>query len=734
MAKKVKATVSAGSQAEKYVVPLIILNILQENAKRNDAIRAKFNPITGEGSVGERVKIEISDFPFPVQYIPRRMKAVPLVRQLVEAGSIEAFYEELTEGKGEYTDEEKEKIIQQFIRIRIKHDFPFWAALYVMIKRKGGGADVHFRLNRPQRILIERFERKRLKGKPIRLVLLKARQWGGSTCTQMYMAWLQLVHKVGLNSLIVAHVKDTSEEIKDMFNKMLEEYPVALLYNLGDDYDDNEAKLVGVGRGGNISRVPQRNCKIKIGTAERPNSARGGDYNLVHCSEVGLWKKTEGKSPEEIARSAFGGMLLLPYTMIVLESTANGTGNYYHREYIAAKEGKSQFEALFISWFMIEQYAMPITADYLAENNITTVPDGSPSGKLSPIAAFAQWLYNNRNNNTVNSTREEPGTYLWWLWNQGATLEAIAWYIQERKKYTDHGDMASEYPSDDIEAFTFSGTHVFKNEDIEQFRAACKPPKFIGEIYGREDTGKKALEKLRFKAEKDGLLWIWQDVEYDEDEMVLYRYLVTVDVCKGHTKRADYSVITVFDRLYMMDMDKPTVVAQWYGHIDMDLLAWKAAQIAEYYDHAKLVIESNTLETNNTKGDAEYILNLIREVYDNLYARKQSAEDIREKVPLKYGFHTNVATKPVIINNLKTVVREHLYVERDERCLDEYATYVETEKGGFEAMEGYHDDLLMTRAIGLYICFHEMPLPIIKPRPKATVSRRHKKAVSAATI
>ena len=728
MATKV-TTADSKKKVSDFIVPLVILNLIQENTKRNDTIRAKFNPITGEGSIGERVKITIKDFPFAVQYIPRKMMTVPLVRQIVEAGSIKAFFKELTDGKGQFNDEEKEKIIEQFTRIRIRHDFPFWAALYVLIKRKGGGEDVHFRLNRPQRILIERFERRRLQGKPIRLVLLKARQWGGSTCTQMYMAWLQLVHKVGLNSLIVAHVKDTSEEIKDMFNKMLEEYPISMLYEMGDIYDDNEKKLVGVGRSGNISRVPQRNCKIKIGTAEKPNSARGGDYNLVHCSEVGLWKKTDGKSPEDIARSAFGGMLLLPYTMIVLESTANGTGNYYHREYIAAKEGKSQFEALFISWFMIEQYAMPVTKDYLAENNIN-----APKG-ASPLEAFAMWLYDHRNSTSVASNREEPGTYLWWLWNQGATLEAIAWYIQERKKYTEHGLMAAEYPSNDIEAFTFSGSHVFHAEDIEQFRSACRPPKMVGEIYGREDTGKNALEKLRFKPESDGKLWVWQDVEYDDDEIVLYRYLVVVDVCKGHTKRADYSVITVFDRLYMMDLDKPTVVAQWYGHIDMDLLSWKAAQIAAYYDNALLVIESNTLETNNTKGDAEYILNIIREVYENLYARKQSAEDIKEKVPLKYGFHTNVATKTVIINNLKTIVREHLYVERDERCLEEMHTYIETEKGGYEAMEGYHDDLLMTRAIGLYICFHEMPVPVVKKRPHATSTRRTKrKAVSAATI
>ena len=37
-----------------------ITNILIENERRNSIIYAKFNPITGEGSVGERVKCTIS--------------------------------------------------------------------------------------------------------------------------------------------------------------------------------------------------------------------------------------------------------------------------------------------------------------------------------------------------------------------------------------------------------------------------------------------------------------------------------------------------------------------------------------------------------------------------------------------------------------------------------------------------------------------------------------------------
>ena len=33
------------------------------------------------------------------------------------------------------------------------------------------------------------------------------------------------------------------------------------------------------------------------------------------------------------------------------------------------------------------------------------------------------------------------------------------------------------------------------------------------------------------------------------------------------------------------------------------------------------------------------------------------------------------------------------------------------QNGSYGAVDGKHDDLLMTRAIGLHICFHEMPLP-----------------------
>lgn len=708
-----------------------VADILRENERRNAEVFAPFNPVTGEGSILARVRVEVSDFPIRVQWLPECMLDVPLVKRLVEAGSVAAFYEGLGEEQA-YTEEVYQYIVRKFVRVRCMYDFPFWAVMYVLISNKTGGDDIHFSLNRPQRLLVTRFEEMRMNGEPIRLILLKARQWGGSTATQIYIAWLQLVHKTGLNSLIVGHVKDASYEVRDMFDKMIDEYPVELLHEIGESYDPNEVKVEGVGNSGNIRRIPQRNCKIKIGSYEKPESARGGAYSLVHCTEVGLWSPTDNKSPEKVVRSACSGITLKPLTMIVYESTANGTGNFFEREYNAAKESDahirrgeestSQFRSLFVAWYQIEIYRREFESDEARR-------------------LFAEALVSNRHNAYTPTNRAEAGRYLWYLWECGATLEAIAWYVEERKKYTDHGDMASEYPTDDNEAFVYSGCKVFDKMLVEAFRPACREPRYVGDVYADGDEGKEAMQHIRFKEDRTGLLCVWEKPDIDDAEKVRDRYLVVVDI-GGRSAKADWSVICVIDRMYLMSGDRPEVVAQWYGHIDMDLLAWKAAQIAKWYDDALLVIESNTLETKDRErmvdGDqSQFILYKVKDVYENLYAREQSEDEIREGAPKRYGFHTNVQTKPMVISNLVKVVREHLYTERDGRCLDEYLTYEQKQNGAYGAIAGKHDDLLMTRAIGLFIAynFKVMPLPRVVPRRlKRVEPRSHVDRITEAVI
>lgn len=679
-----------------------IQKIIDTNALRIDAFNDGFNPITGFNSVGQRTLIRISDFAIPEQWIPVEMLNVPLISRLADLGSINKFLKVVLNVKPNETD--RAKVADMFIRIRYRFDFPFWAASLVKIHNKEAGADVLFRLRFPQRILVSKFEQKRKAGLPIRLILLKARQWGGSTTTQIYMAWLQFIHKKGLNSLIIAHQGAASDEIKDMFDTMIKDYPIQLLYPPATHFSADEPKLIGVGKSGSTSRVPQRNCKIKIGTAERPDGCRGGAYSLIHLSEVGIWKKTDGKAPEDIVRSACSGVLLRPLTMIVMESTANGTGNFFHTEYSAAADPDtpSQFESLFIPWFFIEQYTLPFHDDHARR-------------------LFAASLFDNRLSDFVQSPRQESGKYLWWLWQKGASLEAINWYVAERAARNDHALMAAEYPSDDVEAFVHSGSMVFDRYLVERFYKTCRPPRLVGELEADATEGSEAITNIRFINDRQGLLAVWALPEQDNDTIITDRYIAVVDI-GGRSAKADWSVILVIDRINMLDSQPPAVVAQWYGHADIDRLAWKAAQIAAFYNNALLVIESNTIETHDRNrfvegGDqSQYILNQIADIYPNLYARRQSEDEIRQGAPRKFGFHTNIATKPMIISTLIKIVREQLYTERDRRALDEFLVYERKPNGAYGALVGRHDDLLMTRAIGLHICFHEMPLPRIIPK------------------
>ena len=80
-------------------------------------INAPFNPITGEGAIHERSEVYIEDFPIPTQHLPIAMLKVPLVKKLIKAGSIRTFITKTL--KAEYTEEDKQKVIEQFVRIRI---------------------------------------------------------------------------------------------------------------------------------------------------------------------------------------------------------------------------------------------------------------------------------------------------------------------------------------------------------------------------------------------------------------------------------------------------------------------------------------------------------------------------------------------------------------------------------------------------------------------------------------
>ena len=169
---------------------------------------------------------------------------------------------------------------------------------------------------------------------------------------------------------------------------------------------------------------------------------------------------------------------------------------------------------------------------------------------------------------------------------------------------------------------------------------------------------------------------------------------------------------------------RPSVVAEMNYKADPDRQAYDAARLAKWYNDALLVIESNTMEAMNAERNSgidsfEYILDIVHSIYSNLYMRERSEEDTKEGKEGKWGFHTNAKTKPKIINFMKECLRDDLWDEPSKVCCAQMASYME-DHGKTDAEHGKHDDVVMSRAIGLWICYKEMDYPswIKAPAPK----------------
>lgn len=530
---------------------------------------------------------------------------------------------------------------------RVRNDFEYWAENCVTIRDKITGRDVPLILNNAQRKLLGVLEGQRRAGKPLRVIILKARQWGGSTLVQAYMAWIQLVHRDNWNSIICAHLKDTSATLRAMYSKILDNYPIALLP------DGKPMRMKSLKGSLNTLVVEGRGSRITLGTAESQEASRGQDLQMAHLSEVAFWKSSPLHSPSDLVRAICSGIPMEPYTLVVLESTANGVGSFFHREWVRACRGESDKAPLFVAWHEIEMYTAKVTDPKAVEDAMTD--------------------YERELQQRFNLTPNQ-----------------IAWYLAKRREYPDHKSMMAEYPSTPEEAFNSTNHGVFNGEHLDKMRANCCPPAYIGEIEGNGQRGIR--NDVRFFEDPKGAFEVW------EKPVPNTKYIVTVDV-GGRSDKADFSVVCVMTR-----EPSPRVVAQWRGHGDHDILAWRAANIAQWYNRALLVIESNTLETA-AYGGSETVLDALQNHYPNLYMRRGS----RGGGGWCPGFHTNVRTKALAIATLITAVREGLYIECSHTVIDEMTTYEQLPNGTYAAREGNHDDVLMTRAIALTVLQDDTP-------------------------
>lgn len=655
-----------------------VTEMLEENRRRKQDYFRWYNPVLGDplGEVVSRVPLLLDKITY---FIPKAFAEDPYIKAIARYnGDLDAIAKAAK-------IRDKEQIKDTFFIRRLDYDFEFFCYTCSIIEDKRTGEPIKFFLNKGQRVLVKKLEQMRLSGAPIRLVLVKARQFGGSTVIVRYIQWLQLHVKRNWHSAIVSALQDQS-------------------VNLRADYESGIANLPewhprvtmrGVGASGTIKQIPQRGCKIKITSAEKPGALRSFSLKALHMTECGNWPSTAKKSGNEVAQAAYNTIPDEPDTFIALESTALGVGNFFHKQYQIAKsneqEGRQGLRPCFVGFFMIDRYNAPI----------------------QDMKTFLKSLT----------------AYNWWQWQQGATFESINWYRQYKaaNHFTDF-QMKSEFPTTADEAFQSNSGKYFTDQILAYMRRCISAPKFKGDIRGVGLRGSAALDGIEL-VENDSLqtevlkIWIMPDDLIDKmNYRCPNRFIVTVDIGGTHYK-SDYSVISVFDRMGLTeDNGALERAAMWRGHIDHDLLAWKAVQIAKFYDNALLVIESNTLETKDKKVNEAYtgtgyhfytVLNEIQDVYSNLYMREGPADKITGLPTMKIGWHMNKVTKYQAYDRYTYLCREKMFIEHDDYAVDE-AGYMEVKSNGeIGNIDGEHDDVQDTNAVAAYVStnYKVMPMP-----------------------
>lgn len=638
-----------------------IKNIIQENKIRRKNLFSDYDPVFGIGSPIERFPFYFSNDQKRPVFLPVAMRKDPEYSKIIKSGKTAQEYAELQGIK-------PNQYLELLNKIRFKYDFEFFAYISIKVEDKLTKQPVPFRLRKPQRKILEVVERDRLDGIPVRANLVKARQFGGSTFVQCYFFWMQTVVKENWHSAVAAHLDDAAKNIRGMYNFIAKNYPKDLgTITLKPHEGSSKNK-----------KVQETGSIIGVGSSQTPDNLRGYSFAMLHMSELAFYVSTQNKTAKDLAQSLSSTVPLEPDTIIIRESTAKGVGSYWHQVCMSSYTGKSRYRLIFVPFFEIEIYQM----------------------EIQDHEAFIK---------TMNE-------YEWELWDLGASLESIKWY-REYKNTEEYDDwrMKSEYPASVLEAFQSTGNRVFPQKYVAQARKANMDPVFTGDIYGDADTGKEALNNLRLEKQNNGRLKVWAYPEQDDKIKITNRYCVSMDI-GGRSEGADYSVIRVMDRFWLSENGIPETVATWKGHIDQDLLAWKAIQIAKIYNKALFIPESNSLRNKSEGTEGDHFLTVLDEIvdhYENIYCRTKP-EQIREGLPRQYGFHTNRQTKQMIINTLRAAIRDTAYFETDYRVCDEMDQYEFKQDGTMGAVDGANDDMVMTTAILVWASLKYMdPVQII---------------------
>jgi hypothetical protein len=375
---------------------------------------------------------------------------------------------------------------------------------------------------------------------------------------------------------------------------------------------------------------------------------------VVHASEAAKWKNPMVWQGVGIALSK------LPGTMGLIESTAEGVGNFFHSTWVEAAAGRSLWRPVFLSW----------KDD---PNNVARVTKREEE----------QWEFLDAEERRIWEEHKLSLGQLKWRRQQIASPDMMRPGIDPIDVFH------QEYPLTPDEAFLASGKSFFLLPSLvalETSPKGTKKPLAAGEIYappGSTDRKKTDWSKITpsFRALNHGALSVWEMPVPGAD------YVIGADVAEG-LEHGDRSVAWVLRR------DTLKYVARYKTQgLDPDQFGVQCALLGWLYNEALVGIEHNGpgLAANSA---------LTRIHYKRKWFDRDLGKTGEQATGQYQGWRTTAANRPTMLWRLEEEIRSATIDMPAADFFDEAKTF-QIVNGRPEAIVGKHDDEIMSAAITL---------------------------------
>ena len=330
---------------------------------------------------------------------------------------------------------------------------------FLKIRDKDGNL-IPFLLNKPQLRLYGVIKEQWQAGKPVRIIILKARQMGFSTLVEGIIFWLA-VTAFHTECMIVAHTDEATRKLFQMSRRFFENLPVQIrpmqrASNANELIFDKPAKYRG--------KSPGLGSHIRVATAGGTGIGRGSTLRALHLSEFAWW-------PGDKLATLIGLMQAVPDrpgTLVVIESTAKGYDEFkkqWDKAVENQKNGIDGFIPVFFAWFEMDEYrrAVPPGFQRTEEEEALSQTFGLDDEQL----AWRRWCIENNCGGDINLFRQE-------------------------------------YPCTPDEAFIATGSCVFDKQALVLRREQVRKDKWERGIFRITEDAAGGIESFEWVKRKDG--------------------------------------------------------------------------------------------------------------------------------------------------------------------------------------------------------------------------------------